>query len=462
MLRHVDKPMEGTDRENSAFPAGFTWGVATSAAQIEGAARADGRGPSVWDTFASLPGRIAGDGTPEVAVDHYHRFEEDIGLMKDLGVGAYRFSVSWSRIQPDGRGPVNAAGMDYYKRLVDALLEAGIEPWVTLYHWDLPQALQDQRGGWLSRDTAEFFGQFSSLVGNALGDRVTRFFTMNEFYSFIDQGYGDGSYAPGLRVGRKELNQARHHALLGHGYSVSALRAGKAELKVGLAENPVLYQPVMETDEHVHAARTAFRELNGHFLTAVMEGAYPDVYLEKEGRNAPRVRGDDFAAIGQSLNFLGINAYTPVYVAADPERERGYAVLDYPVSYPRMGIHWLLFGPQACYWPFRFAHELWSVRELLIGECGAACEDKVDRSGNVRDTDRVLFLRHYLEQAARAIREGIPLRGCFLWTLMDNFEWATGYTKRLGLYYTRYPDLTRIPKLSADYYREVIRTNRVP
>jgi len=443
------------------FPEDFIWGVATSAAQIEGAAREDGRGLSVWDAYAALPGRIAGDGTPEVAVDHYHRFEEDIQLMKELGVRAYRFSLSWSRIQPTGKGPVNPKGLDFYNRLVDALLEAGIEPWVTLYHWDLPLALQEGNGGWLSRDTAALFGEFSAIAGKALGDRVTHFFTMNEFYSFVDQGYGDGSYAPGLKVSRKALNQARHHALLGHGYSLAALRAEKADLKVGLAENPVLYQPVMETAEHIDAARKAFRELNGHFLTAVMEGAYPECYLSEEGSNSPHVEPEDFELIGQPLDFLGINAYTPVYVAADRESAAGYAVLEYPESYPRMGIHWLLFGPQACYWPFRFARELWDAKELVIGECGAACADRIDHSGRIQDTDRVLFLRHYLENAARAIREGIPVRGCFLWTLMDNFEWATGYTKRLGLYYTRYPDLARLPKLSAEFYREVIKSNRL-
>jgi len=454
--------MSNMPEQNTVFPPDFTWGVATSAAQIEGAAQTDGRGPSVWDAFAARPGRVAGDGTPCVAVDHYNRIDEDIALMRELGVTAYRFSVSWSRIQPDGGGEVNQKGMDFYNRLVDSLLNAGIEPWATLYHWDLPLALQESKGGWLSHDTARQFGDFSSIVGHALGDRVSRFFTMNEFYSFIDQGYGDGSYAPGLKVSRRELNQARHHALLGHGYSLSALRATRPDLQVGLAENPVLYQPVLETATHIEAARKAFRELNGHFLTAVMEGAYPDCYLLAEGANAPEVGAGDFDHIGQPLDFLGINAYTPVYVAADAGSECGYTVLDYPESYPRMGIHWLLFGPQACYWPFRFAHELWNVRNLVIGECGAACEDTLDRSGRIEDTDRVLFLRHYLEQAARAIREGIPLTGCFLWTLMDNFEWATGFTKRLGLYYTRYPDLARLPKRSAEFYAELIRSRSIP
>lgn len=444
-----------------AFPSGFKWGVATSAAQIEGGASADGRAPSVWDSFAARPGRIAGDGAPAVAVDHYNRFREDIALMQDLGLQAYRFSVSWSRIQPDGRGPVNPAGMDFYNHLVDALLEAGIEPWITLYHWDLPQALQDSDGGWLSRTTAERFGVFSGLVADALGDRVKHFFTINEFFSFIDQGYGDPVYAPGLCVSRAERNRARHNALLGHGYALAALRAARNDLRVGLAENPRLCQPVMETEGHIAAARKAFRELNSHYLTAIMEGGYPAQYLEGEGEAAPAVAEGDFKLISQPLDFLAINAYTPVFVREDSSVESGYAVLRYPASYPRMGISWLLFGPQSCYWPFRFAHELWNVPELVVGECGAACDDVLEADGEVIDTDRVLFLRHYLEQALRAINEGIPITAFFHWTLMDNFEWAGGFTKRFGLFYTRHPDLTRIPKLSAGFYREVIRSNRV-
>lgn len=443
------------------FPSGFKWGVATSAAQIEGGASVGGRAPSVWDTFAAQPGRIAGDGVPAVAVDHYNRFREDIALMKNLGLQACRFSVSWSRIQPDGRGPVNPAGMDFYSRLVDTLLDAGIEPWITLYHWDLPQALQESEGGWLSKTTAERFGKFSGLVAAALGDRVKHFFTINEFFSFIDQGYADPVYAPGLCVGRAERNRARHNALLGHGYSQAALRSAGKDLKVGLAENPRLCQPVMETPEHIAAARKAFRELNGHYLTAIMEGAYPDSYLCGEGEAAPQVSEGDFKLIGAPLDFLALNAYTPVWVRGNPDASRGYSVLRYPDSYPRMGISWLLFGPQSCYWPFRFAHELWHVPELVVGECGAACNDVLESDGTIMDTDRILFLRHYLEQASRAIREGVPIKAFFHWTLMDNFEWACGFSKRFGLYYTRHPGLTRIPKLSADYYRNIIRTNQV-
>lgn len=335
------------------FPPDFRWGVATSAAQIEGGATADGRGPSIWDAFAAKPGTIAGDGTPAVACDHYHRFEEDVALMRDLGMRAYRFSLSWSRIQPNGEGPLNQKGLDFYSRLIDSLLNAGIEPWVTLFHWDLPQALQDKYGGWLRRETAARFGEYSTACARLMKGRVRHVFTINEFYSFIDQGYGDPIYAPGLRVSDRERNQARHHALLGHGLALAALRAEDSEMKVGIAENPQLCQPVIETPEHIDAARNAFREVNGHYLTAVMEGAYPDSYLEDAGADAPEFTDAEMQLIGAPLDVLGLNAYMPVYVTADPEAPRGWSMVSYPPGYPKMDIWWLYMGPQSTYWPLQ-------------------------------------------------------------------------------------------------------------
>lgn len=446
---------------NKTFPQGFQWGVATSAAQIEGAATVDGRGLSVWDCFAAKPGRIAGDGVPAIACDHYHRMEEDIGLMKDLGLRAYRFSLSWSRIQPDGEGMVNQKGLDFYSRLIDALLEAGIEPWVTLYHWDLPQALQDKYGGWLSRQTAQCFGEYATICARLMKGRVNNVFTINEFYSFIDQGYADPIYAPGLRVTDKERNQARHHALLGHGLALAALREHAPEIHVGIAENPQLCQPAIETPDHIEAARKAFREANGHYLTAVMEGAYPDTYLEDAGADAPLFTEEEMQLIGAPIDVLGMNAYMPVYILADADAPRGWSTVPYPAGYPRMDIGWLYMGPQSTYWPLRYAADLWNPKSMVVSECGACCADVMDKQGRIMDTDRVMFLRNYLHNLHRAVDEGLPVNGFFLWTLMDNFEWATGFTKRFGLYYTQYPSLRRIPKLSAEFYREVIARNTV-
>ena len=440
------------------FPSDFLWGCATSAYQIEGAVAQDGRGPSIWDTFSHTPGKTHKGDTGDVADDSYHLYKEDVKLLKELGVKAYRFSLSWSRIFPEGKGRPNEAGLAYYQRLIDELLNNGIEPYVTLFHWDLPQAL---KGGWQSRDTPKAFGDYAGFAAKKLSDRVRHFMTTNEFVCFTDLSYQVGQFAPGLKLGAAELNQVRHHGLLAHGLGVQAIRANAASgTQVGLAENPKVYVPVIETAEHAEAAKRAFREENAPFLTAVMEGRYTDGYLRREGANAPTVQADDMKIIGSPLDFVGLNVYQPEYARADASPS-GYAIARRPSSFPRMASPWLFIGPEVIYWAVRHTSDLWKPHALYITENGCSSEDFHQANGRVEDTDRVMFLRNYLTHLQRAAMEGYPIRGYFLWSLMDNFEWADGFSKRFGIYYVDFKSQQRLPKLSAEWYREVIARNAV-
>src|SRR5689334_4944238 len=299
-------------RGNAPFPSGFVWGTATSSYQIEGAVNEDGRGPSIWDIFSHTPGKI-GDGTnADIANDHYHRYKEDVGLIKDLGARAYRFSVAWPRVFPNGDGAPNPKGLDFYNRLVDELLAQGIEPYATLYHWDLPQSLQDRVGGWQSSDTSKAFGDYSGYVAERLSDRVKNFFTINEAGRFLNFGYGWAIDAPGLKLPTGELNQARHNVVLGHGLAVQAIRAhARSGTRVGLAENIAACVPAIDTPEHVRATEIATREMNAGILGVILEGAYTDGYLAYAGKDAPKFTTDELKAIGSKLDFVGLNIYAP-------------------------------------------------------------------------------------------------------------------------------------------------------
>ena len=440
------------------FPPKFLWGCATAAYQIEGAVSEDGRKPSIWDTFAHTPGKTFQGQTGDVADDSYHLYKEDVRLLKSLGAGAYRFSISWPRIFPDGKGQPNEKGLAYYQRVVDELLKNNIAPFVTLFHWDLPQALP---GGWQSRDTAKAFADYAGYVAKQLSDRVEHFFTMNEFASFIDSGYKSGEFPPGLKLPDAEVNQARHHAVLANGLGVQAIRANaKPGTQVGLAENATVFVPVIETREHIDAARRATREENAPFLTAVMEGKYTEGYLQREGSNAPKVEPGDMKIVGSPLDFVGINAYTPEYVRA-PESSAGYVVEPRQSSFPRMASSWLFLGPEVMYWAVRNVSEIWGPKVLYITENGCSADDVVTADGRVEDTDRVMYLRNHLTHLHRATSEGYPVKGYFLWSLMDNFEWAEGFSKRFGIHYVDFKTEVRTPKLSAGWYREVIAKNAV-
>lgn len=453
--------MAKTSPSGLSFPKSFLWGCATAAYQVEGAAQIDGRGPSIWDEFSHRQGMVDGDHTGDMADDQYHRFREDIKLMQTMGVKAYRFSISWSRVMPTGRGRSNPKGWSYYNRLVDALLNAGIQPWITLFHWDLPLALEKDFGGWASRTTSEAFGEYAAEVSRRLSDRVRNFFTINEFGCFTDAGYAQGVFAPGRREGPQVRNQVRHHALLAHGLAVQAIRANaRCKPMIGLAENLTVYVPVFETPPHIAAVRKAMRIQNAPFLTAVMEGTYLAEYLKAEGENAPRFTSAEMKTIGSPLDFVGLNMYTCTSIRAT-DAAPGYEVLPFPEGYPKMDINWLAIQPQTLYWGVRQVAEIWKPKAIYITENGCAAKDKLTPAGEVLDTDRIMFLRSYLSSAQRAVREGYPLKGYFLWSLLDNFEWACGYSKRFGITYINYSTLKRTPKLSSEYYREVIRNNAV-
>jgi|FEC22Drversion2_1045045.scaffolds.fasta_scaffold00172_12 beta-glucosidase len=443
----------------SSFPEGFRWGTATSAFQIEGATHEDGRGPSIWDTFSNLPGKIKGGATADIADDHYHLYKEDVGLMKGLGVSTYRFSIAWPRLFPDGRGPLNEKGLAFYDRLVDELLANGIQPYATLYHWDLPQALQD-RGGWQSRDTAEAFADYAAVVAARLGDRVGHFFTLNEMRTFVELGYGGGEFAPGLKLPRAGLYQVRHNAVLAHGLAVQAVRArGRAGIKIGPAENITPAFPVITTRRNIEAAEIATRELNAAYLTVILEGRYTDAYLKAAGPDAPRFTEADLKTISTPVDYVGLNVYGPGEFVRARQRRPYYAEIPLPDSYPHMESDWITFGPEALYWAPLQVTKLWNVKEIYITENGTSSDDKPDANGVVEDLDRVFYLREYLAQLLRGIRAGAPVRGYFVWSLMDNFEWLQGYSARFGLHYVDFKTLKRTPKLSASFYRKVIERN---
>lgn len=440
------------------FPKGFLWGSATASYQVEGAVKEDGRGVSIWDTFSHTPGKTNNGDTGDVANDHYHRYKEDVQLMKALGLKTYRFSVSWPRIFPNGTGTPNTKGMDFYSRLVDELLANGIQPYCTLFHWDLPQALED-KGGWQSRDTSEAFAAYAGYVAQHLSDRVKYFMTLNEMKSFVDIGYRDGRHAPGLKLSVAKVNQVRHHAVLAHGLGVQAIRAhAKAGIKVGLAENAEACSPVIETAEHIAAARKAMREENAGYLTVVMEGKYTDAYLAHHGANAPKFTAADMKAIGSPVDFVGLNNYTTTWIRADSSPS-GYAVVPAPASYPHMMSPWLRVGPQGLYWGPKLIAEVWGVKEIYITENGASSTDVLTPDGHVYDTDRVMYLRNYLTQLHRGVSEGVPVKGYFCWSFMDNYEWADGYAYRFGIHYVDFKTQKRTPKLSAHFYKEVISRN---
>jgi beta-glucosidase len=449
----------GPQSERS-FPRGFLWGSATASYQVEGAVKEEGRGPSIWDTFSHTPGKTHNGDTGDIADDHFHLYKTDIGLMKSLGLKVYRFSISWSRVFPEGTGTPNPKGLDFYNRMLDTLLDAGIQPYCTLYHWDLPQTLQD-KGGWENRDTAKAFADYAGYTAGKLSDRIQHFMTMNEIRTFTELGYGNGTHAPGLQVGRRRLAQVNHNSVLGHGMAVQAIRASaRPGTKIGLADNVTAATPVIETAEHIEAAGKAMRQENAMYLTVIREGKYTDLYLKELGHDAPKFTAEDLKIISSPLDFQGLNIYQPAFVRAD-ESEKGYAMVPPPESYPHMFSPWLTIGPEALYWAPKIVDKLWNVKEIYITENGASSADVMTPQGSVLDTDRVMYLRNYMTQLQRAVADGVPVKGYFLWSLLDNYEWADGYEKRFGIHYVDFRTQKRTPKLSAFFYREVIRRNRV-
>ncbi|GIJ36820.1 GH1 family beta-glucosidase [Micromonospora andamanensis] len=449
------------------FPDNFLWGAATAAYQIEGAARDDGRGESIWDTFSRTPGKVHAGHTGDVACDHYHRYADDVAMMAELGLQAYRFSVSWPRIQPDGSGPVNPRGLDFYDRLTDALLGRGIDPIITLYHWDLPQTLQDQ-GGWTNRDTAEHFATYASAMYARLGDRVGTWTTLNEPWCSAYLGYGNGVHAPGVQDPGAAFS-AVHHLLLAHGLAVQALRAGGAG-RVGVTLNPADVRPA---DPNSAADAAAARLVDGlHnriFLDPLLVGGYPDDVREHVARivEPTFVEDGDEKIIAAPIDLLGINYYAPTYVAGRPDGAGGggaYPGTEGAVQFlapvgPLTDMGWMIEPAGLTRLLERIATDYPAV-PLLITENGAAFPDKTaDPTTPLQDSDRIAYLDGHLRAAHEAIARGVDLRGYLVWSLLDNFEWAEGYRKRFGIVHVDYLTQRRTPKSSARWYQEVISRN---
>jgi len=453
------------------FPEGFVWGASTAAYQVEGAANVDGKGPSVWDAFSHAPGNVRGGDTGDVACDSYHRYREDVALLASLGLNAYRFSISWPRVQPGGRGAANPKGLDYYRALLDELGEHGIGATATLYHWDLPQELQDE-GGWAARDTSERFAEYAAICAKALGDRVARWITLNEPQVVSTHGYRHGNHAPGLRD-PDAASAATHHLLLAHGLAASALRAaGPAEVGITLDLHPVRVLGKRLPGELENGRLITDAMVNGIYLKPVLHGHYP-AHAPAALLPPPGLVADgDLETIHQPLDFLGINYYSPIFLrAGDPadlRRNEELArcavpgVVEYrPEGLERTTMGWLVDAAGL--------HELLlDVSKqapglpLYITENGRAAEDYVNPDGEVNDVERVRYLRAHLEAAARAIQDGASLAGYFVWSLLDNFEWGWGYQKRFGVVFVDFGTQHRIPKASARFYSDVVRGNAVP
>ena len=444
------------------FPGNFLWGTATSAYQIEGAVNEDGRGPSIWDRFVHLKGKVVDQSTADIANDHYHRYKEDVGLIRGLGVKAYRFSIAWPRVFPDGTGKPNPKGLDFYDRLLDELLANGIEPFATLYHWDLPQPLQDRFGGWQSTDTSKAFADYSGYVAQHLSDRIRSFFTLNEVGRFVNFGYGYGIDAPGLKLPQAALNQIHHNVALAHGLSVQAIRShGRAGTRVGPAENIAACLPAIDTPENVRAAEIATRELNAGFLNVILTGEYTEAFLAYAGKDAPKYTAAELKIIGSPVDFVGLNIYSPQFYVVANDRAPGFDLLPIPASFPHMLSDWLRIAPETAYWVPRLAAKVWKLDTIYITENGTSSTDKRAPDGKVYDLDRIMYLRNYLMQLQRATTDGVPVRGYFLWSLMDNFEWIFGFEQRFGLYHVDFDTLVRTPKLSVQFYRDVVARNGI-
>ena len=440
----------------SRFPDGFLWGTATAAYQIEGAHDADGKGPSIWDTFSHTPGTIETGEVGDVACDHYHRAREDVGLMAGLGLNAYRFSISWPRVIPDGTGAPNRKGLDFYSRLVDALLEHRIRPFITLYHWDLPQALQD-RGGWGNRDVADWFGAYAGLMGRTLGDRVTDWITFNEPFAFIVIGHVFGTHAPGITDPGVAF-QASHHLNLAHGEAVRALRATVPGSRVGITQVSMPSYPATESDADRAAARRMDGFVNRWYWEPPLLGRYPADILERLGPIAPRIAPGDLERIAPPIDFFGHNSYTRAVVRDDPDSALlGAAQISTPN--PKTAMGWEIY-PDHLYDALTRITRDYGAPDIYITENGAAFQDAVV-NGAVDDPQRVDYLRSHLAACHRAIADGVKLRGYFCWSLLDNFEWAYGYSKRFGLIYVDYPTQRRIVKASGRFFGEVARRNGV-
>lgn len=464
ITEHQSPQTSGEINVPPSFPKGFLWGAATSAYQIEGAVCEDGRGPSVWDRFAAMPGATYQGQTGEITTDHYHRMEEDVALMAEMHLSAYRFSISWPRVLPHGTGDVNERGLDFYSRLVDALLARGIQPLVTLYHWDLPIALQEQ-GGWLSRDTASAFADYAEVVTSRLGDRVKWWITHNEPWCTSYLGYALGIHAPGLR----DVQQAAlvgHHVLLSHGLAVQRMRSllpSDAQLGIAIDFYPVY--PVDDQLETLQGVQQADTFRNRWFLDPVMKGSYPPDLFTDMGVQPPPIEPGDMQTIATPIDFLGVNYYTRMLVEGvggngiSINGVGSYRTIDQVPGSAYTETGWEIF-PAGLTNILTRIHREYAPRAMIVTESGAAFADQWDGNGHINDQQRIDYLRMHIQTLARAIHQGVPIKGYCVWSLLDNFEWAEGYRKRFGLIYVDYPTQRRIVKDSGLWYADFIRQQR--
>ncbi len=445
------------------FPEGFVWGAAAASYQIEGGAFEDGKGPSVWDMMCRKEGAIWNGQSGEVACDHYHRYKEDVALMKEIGLKAYRLSISWPRVIPAGTGSVNLRGLEFYDRLVDELLAAGIAPYVTLFHWDYPLELY-YRGGWLNPESPDWFAEYTKVVVERLSDRVTHWMTLNEPQCFVGLGHRDGVHAPGDRLAFREILRMAHHALLAHGQAVQIIRShSKAEARVGYAPVGAVRMPASEDPQDIEAARAAMFSVtepkdywvNSWWMDPVILGRYPEDGLKAFADDLPDIKADDLEAMCQPLDFLGVNIYQGQKVRAG---EGGKAEpVGLPPGYDITAFRWPV-TPEALRWGPRFFFERYGL-PIVITENGMSNIDWVSLDGRVHDPQRIDFTRRHLLELEKAAEDGADVRGYFHWSIMDNFEWAEGYKQRFGLIYVNYETQKRTPKDSAHWYKEVIASN---
>jgi beta-glucosidase len=433
------------------FPDDFVWGASTASYQIEGAAQEDGRAPSIWDTFSHTPGKVRDGHTGDVATDHYHRYRKDVALMAELGLDAYRFSTSWTRLFPQGRGRPNRAGRDFYDRLIDALLERGIAPWLCFYHWDLPQALQD-KGGWTNRDIVHWFLDYAVYVAEQYGDRVKHFLMLNEPGVVALLGHLFGIHAPGLTdIGA--YGAATHHQNLAQGVTIKALREMNTGWALGTVLNLQPVHPASDSEEDQQAAALFDAAWNRNYLDPLFKGEYPMLTLPMI---MPYMRDGDSELTRQPVDFLGLNLYTRFRIEADQSSLVGISEVPPPPDATTTEMGWEVY-PRALYQQLVELKEHYGNPTVYITENGAAFPDAVDEHGHVEDYDRIRFFQRYLRATHRALQEGANVKGYFVWSLIDNFEWAEGYHKRFGLVHVDYDTLKRTPKASYDWFKEVIR-----
>ncbi len=437
------------------YPDNFTWGSATASYQVEGAWRDGGKGESIWDRFTHTPGNIERGDTGDIACDQYHRYKEDVQLMKSLGLHAYRFSISWPRIFPTGKKDINQQGLDHYDRLVDELLKAGIEPWVTLHHWDLPQALQEEDGGWPFRGMSDYFAEYAKTVAEKLSDRVTRWMTFNEPWVIAFMGYRDGTFAPGIKD-QKQAYQAAYHLMLAHGKAYSAIKSIDKNNIVGFTHNYQNLFNITRDEASEEFIRFKWEENNGIFLNPVLKGTYPQIILDKIGSDAPLINKNDLKIMNQ-CDFIGIQYYFDIMVMHGTD-ESILEIKNRPLFFDYTEMGWPV-TPGGFYESIMTLKNKYNVHEIIVTENGSAWHDVLSHDGKVYDDKRQDYLRKHLFQVHRAINDGAPVTGYFAWSLMDNFEWAFGYRPRFGLIYVDYPTQQRFIKESGFLFKKIIQEN---